>query len=176
MIDENQIMTMSNELVIYQSNELSSQIEVRIENDTIWLMQNQIVKLCDSSKDNISEHIKHIFDTGEFNDVSTVRKFRTVRTEENRNVTRELDYYSLDVIMNKNIYNFTVGELIKILEQYPKDMPVVVSGYENGYENFYHPFVKKVKHLPENPYWDGEFQIDENGTEVLLLEREVRDD
>jgi len=49
---------------------------------------------------------------------------------------------------NKNIYNFTVGELIKILQQYPEDMPVLVNGYENGYENFYHPFAKKVKHLP----------------------------
>ena len=77
---------------------------------------------------------------------------------------------------NKNIYNFTVGELIKILQQYPEDMPVVVSGYENGYENFYHPFVKKVKHLPENPYFIGQFQPDENGKEVLLLEREVRND
>ena len=78
--------------------------------------------------------------------------------------------------MNKDIYNFTVGELIKILQQYPEDMSVVVSGYENGYENFYHPYVKKVKHLPENPYYDGLFQIDDNGEEVLLLEREVRND
>ena len=78
--------------------------------------------------------------------------------------------------MNKSIYNFTVGELIKILQQYPDDMPVVVSGYENGYENFYHPFVKKVQHMPENPYYDGQFQPDDEGTEVLLLEREVRDD
>jgi len=77
---------------------------------------------------------------------------------------------------HKNICNFTVGELIKTLQQYPEDMPVVVSGYENGYENFYQPHVKKVKHLPENPYWDGQFQLDENGTEVLLLEREVRHD
>lgn len=77
---------------------------------------------------------------------------------------------------HKNIYNFTVGELIEILKQYPEDMPVVVSGYENGYENFYHPFVKKVKHLPEKPYWDGQFQLDDNGKEVLLLEREVRND
>jgi hypothetical protein len=76
----------------------------------------------------------------------------------------------------KSTYNFTVGELIKILQQYPEDMRELVSGYENGYENFYHPFVKKVKHLPENPYWDGQFQLDENGTEVLLLEREVRND
>lgn len=78
--------------------------------------------------------------------------------------------------MNKNTYNITAGELIKILQQYPEDMPVVVSGYENGYENFCHPYVKKVKHLPENPYWDGQFQLDENGKEVLLLEREVRND
>ncbi|TVQ12042.1 MAG: hypothetical protein EA361_11615 [Bacteroidetes bacterium] len=77
---------------------------------------------------------------------------------------------------NKNIYNFTVGELIKILQQFPVDMPVVVSGYENGYENFYHPYVKKVIHLPENMYYDGEFQLDDNGTEVLLLEREERYD
>jgi hypothetical protein len=77
---------------------------------------------------------------------------------------------------DKNIYNFTVGELIKILQQYPDEMPVVVSGYENGYENFHQPYVKKVKHLPENSYWDGQFQLDENGTEVLLLEREVRND
>ena len=75
-----------------------------------------------------------------------------------------------------NIYNFTVGELIKLLQEYPEDMPVVVSGYENGYENFYHPVVQKVKHQPDNPYWDGQFQLDDNGKEVLLLEREVRYD
>ena len=77
---------------------------------------------------------------------------------------------------DKNVFYFTVGDLIKILQQYPEDMPVVVSGYENGYENFYHPYVKIVKHLPENPYYDGRFQLDDHGTEVLLLEREVRDD
>lgn len=78
--------------------------------------------------------------------------------------------------MDKSIFNFTVGELMKILQQYPDDMPVVVSGYENGYENFYHPIVQKVIHMPENPYYDGEFQLDDKGTEVLLLEREERND
>lgn len=67
-------------------------------------------------------------------------------------------------------------ELIEILKHHPKDMPVIVSGYETGYENFYQPFVKKVKHLPENVYWDGEFQLDNNGIDVLILEREVRND
>ena len=91
---------MNNEIAIYQSNELTSQIEVRIEDDTIWLTQNQIVELFDSSKANISEHIKHIFETGELDDVSTVRNFRTVRREGKRNVTRELVYYNLDVIIS----------------------------------------------------------------------------
>lgn len=75
-----------------------------------------------------------------------------------------------------DIYNFTVGELIKILKQFPENMPVVVSGYEGGYENFYHPIVIKVKHFPENPYYEGQFQLDENGTEALLLDREGRHD
>lgn len=78
--------------------------------------------------------------------------------------------------MKIKIFNYTVGELIEILKEYPIDMPVIVSGYENGYENFYHPTVQKVEHLPENMYWDGEFQIDENGINALILEREERND
>ncbi len=77
---------------------------------------------------------------------------------------------------NEKKFNYTVAELIKILKQHPKDMPVIVTGYETGYENFYQPFVKKVKHLPENSYWDGEFQLDDKGTDVLILERNVRND
>jgi len=76
----------------------------------------------------------------------------------------------------REIFNYTVGELSEILKEYPKDMPVIVSGYESGYENFYHPNVQKVKHIPENMYWDGEFQIDENGIDALILERKERND
>ena len=78
--------------------------------------------------------------------------------------------------MNDDIYNFRVGELIKILQQFPEDMPVVVSGQDNGYENFFHPYVKKVIHQPENFYSEGQFQLDDNGTDVLLLRREERYD
>ncbi|MHC1778922.1 MAG: hypothetical protein AB9922_01640 [Bacteroidales bacterium] len=76
----------------------------------------------------------------------------------------------------ESIFFFTVGELIDILQQHPKDMPVLVSGYLNGYENFYYPIVKKVIHLPENSYYDGIFQLDDNGMEVLILAREMRYD
>lgn len=89
-----------NEIVVYQSDELSTRLEVRLEEETIWLTQQQIVELFDSSKANISEHIKHIFESGELKETATVRNFRTVRTEGNRKVSRELAHYSLDVIIS----------------------------------------------------------------------------
>lgn len=93
-------MTEPNEIVIYQSDELKTRLDVRVEDETIWLTQQQIVELFDSSKANISEHIKHIFETGELVESATVRKFRTVRVEGNRKVNRELIHYSLDVIVS----------------------------------------------------------------------------
>lgn len=93
-------MSSPNEIVLYQTDKLSTHIEVRIEDDTIWLTQQQIIELFDSSKANISEHIKHIFESDELDEGSTVRNFRTVRKEGNRQVSRELLHYSLDVIIS----------------------------------------------------------------------------
>ena len=63
---------MKDEILIYQADELSTRFEVRIEDETLWMTQSQIVNLFDSSKANISEHIKHIFTTGELNENTTV--------------------------------------------------------------------------------------------------------
>ena len=86
-----------NEIVIYQAEQLSQQIKVRIDDETIWLTQAQIVTLFDSSKANISEHIKHIFQTGELDENSVVRKYRTTAADgKNYNVK----HFSLDVIIS----------------------------------------------------------------------------
>jgi len=90
----------NNEILIYKSNELTTSIEVKLEDETIWLTQVQIVRLFDSSKANISEHIKHIFQTGELQKASTVRKIRTVRVEGNREVSRFLTHFNLDMIIS----------------------------------------------------------------------------
>ncbi len=90
----------NNEILIYKSNELTTSIKVKVEDETIWLTQVQIVKLFNSSKANISEHIKHIFQTGELQKASTVRKIRTVRVEGNREVSRSLTYFNLDMIIS----------------------------------------------------------------------------
>ena len=77
-----------------------AQVEVRFEDETAWLTQPQIVTLFDSSKANVSEHIKNIFNSGELDAESTVRKFRTVQTEGGREVSREILYYNLDLIIS----------------------------------------------------------------------------
>ena len=77
----------------------SISLDTKLENDTIWLTQDMIVTLFNSSKANISEHISHIFQEEELDRESTVRKFRTVRKEGSRNVSRNLEYYNLDMII-----------------------------------------------------------------------------
>ena len=67
------------EMLLYQDENGSTQIEVRLENENVWLTQAQLVTLYQSSKANVSEHIKHIFEEGELEEKVTVRKFRTVQ-------------------------------------------------------------------------------------------------
>ncbi|MBT3210202.1 MAG: DNA-binding protein [Bacteroidetes bacterium] len=93
-------MSNKNEIILYQPDDLSTKLEVRVEEDTIWLTQVQIVTLFDSSKANISEHIKHIFQTNELEENPTVRKIRTVQKEGNRTVSRDLIHYNLDMIIS----------------------------------------------------------------------------
>lgn len=87
------------EIVLYQPDE-STRLEVRLEDETVWLTQAQMIALFNSSKANISEHISNIYKQGELMQESTVRKFRTVRKEGNRMVSRELDFYNLDMIIS----------------------------------------------------------------------------
>ena len=87
------------EIIIYTSDDGSISLDTKLENDTIWLTQDMIVTLFNSSKANISEHISHIFQEEELDRESTVRNFRTVRKEGSRNVSRNLEYYNLDMII-----------------------------------------------------------------------------
>ncbi|MBO4866152.1 MAG: virulence RhuM family protein [Ruminococcus sp.] len=88
------------DIIIYQTDDGDTKIDVRFVDETVWLTQAQLVELFHSSKANISEHIRNIYEEGELEEVSTVRKFRTVRQEGSRNVERELVYYNLDLIIS----------------------------------------------------------------------------
>ena len=87
------------EIILYQPDE-TIKLEVRMEDETVWLTQAQIVELFQSSKANISEHIKNIYEQEELEESSTVRDFRTVRQEGRRQVVRNLTYYNLDAIIS----------------------------------------------------------------------------
>ena len=72
---------MKNEIILYQSAELLARIEVRVEEEAVWLTQAQIVNFFVSSRANISEHVKNIFQTAELQKESTIRNIRTVQKE-----------------------------------------------------------------------------------------------
>jgi hypothetical protein len=91
---------MTSDILIYQNQEGNIKIDVRLQEETVWLTQAQMGQLFGKDKRTISEHISNIFNEGELEKSSTVRKFRTVQTEGNREVERELDHYNLDVIIS----------------------------------------------------------------------------
>ena len=102
MADEKEIVPDENQgdIVIYQTEDGDTKIDVRFVDETVWLTQQQMAELFQSSRTNIVEHIQHIYEEGELDEASTCRKFRQVRTEGNRQVTREIPYYNLDMIIS----------------------------------------------------------------------------
>ena len=86
-------------MLIYQSDDGLIKIDTKFENETIWLTLDQMSELFQRNKSTISRHIKNIYDDGELTPESTVAKFATVQNEGNREVTRNIDYYNLDVII-----------------------------------------------------------------------------
>ncbi len=88
------------ELVIYQTDDGTTRINVRFVDETVWLTQQQMADLFQTSRTNVIEHIRHIYEEGELEETSTCRNFRQVRTEGKRLVNRELPYYNLDMIIS----------------------------------------------------------------------------
>ena len=96
------------EILIYQTDDGQTNIEVKIEDDTVWLTQQQMSELFQTSRTNVVEHIKHIYEEGELDEISTCRNFRQVRKEGNREVTRQIPYYNLDMIISLGYRNKSV--------------------------------------------------------------------
>ncbi|MGP1612300.1 MAG: virulence RhuM family protein [Catonella sp.] len=88
------------DLVIYTADDGNTKIEVNFIDDTVWLSQQQMAELFKTSRTNIVEHIGNIYDEGELDKNSTCRDFRQVRKEGNRNVSRNIPFYNLDMIIS----------------------------------------------------------------------------
>lgn len=94
---EDRLHMVENEILIYQTEDGQTKIDVKFEDETVWLTQAQLCELYQTSKSNISEHIKHIFEEGELEENSVVRKFRTTAADgKNYNTI----HYNLDMIIS----------------------------------------------------------------------------
>ena len=91
---------MDNKFLLYTTASGNVDVSVYLEDETLWLTQKEITILFGVSNSTISEHFKNIFESGELEEIRTVRKFRTVRQEGERQVTRELEHYNLDAIIS----------------------------------------------------------------------------
>ena len=98
------------EVIIYQTQDEQTRMEVRFRGETAWLSLNQMAELFQRDKSVISKHIKNVFDEGELAPTGTVAKYATVQLEGKREVQREVEFYNLDVVISVG-YRVTSGRL-----------------------------------------------------------------
>ena len=137
------------EIIIYQADDGETKIDVRFEEETVWLTQAQLVELYQSSKANISEHIKHIFEEGELEENSVVRNFRTTATDGKFYNTK---FYNLDMIISLGYRVKSIVATIshkqavdKALEKYRKYQVKTLSPVEKAYLETIKSIEKKAK-------------------------------
>ena len=88
------------QVILYQTPDGESKIEVRLENDTVWLSADQMAELFQRNKSTISRHVKNVLEDGELEEASTVEFFATVQNEGDRKVERKIAFYNLDMIIS----------------------------------------------------------------------------
>ncbi len=137
---------MKNNIIMYTSKDGNVKVDVSLKNDDIWMSQNELAKLFDTTKNNISIHMKNIFESGELEESSTVKNFLTVQQEGTRNVKRMVIHYNLDAIIavgyrinSKRATEFRIWAT-KVLKEY------MIKGFVLNDE--------KLKNNGESPYFE----------------------
>jgi len=135
------------DIVIYQTKDGLTKIDVRFEDETVWLTQQQMAELYQSSRTNIVEHIQHIYEEGELQEESTCRKFRQVQLEGTRQVSRELPFYNLDMIIS-------LGYRVKsmVATQFRRWATELLKEYLKKAEKEYQKYIKKNLSPVEKAY------------------------
>ena len=90
----------NDKIIIYQTNDGSINLEVKMDKDTVWLTQAQMVELFQTTKQNVSLHVNNVYKECELEEKSTVKEYLTVQNEGKRSVRRMVKYYNLDVIIS----------------------------------------------------------------------------
>ena len=92
---------LNDKIIIYQSEDGKTQLDVKLEGETVWLTQAQMVELFQTSKQNVSLHINNIYKEGELEKEATVKDYLTVQSEGARTIHRRVKYYNPDIIISR---------------------------------------------------------------------------
>ncbi|MHB9027943.1 MAG: virulence RhuM family protein [Candidatus Latescibacterota bacterium] len=90
----------NSQIILYQTEDGQTRLEVRLEDETVWLSQKMLAELFQKDVRTINEHVKNVFDEGELTPEATIRNFRIVQAEGTRQVIRQVDFYNLDMIIS----------------------------------------------------------------------------
>ena len=172
----------NNNIVIYQTDDGTTKIDVKLEDETVWLSQQQMADLYDTTKQNISLHIKNIFDEEELDINSTVKEFLTVQKEGNRKVERKVKYYNLDMILSlgyriksKVATNFRRWATERLKEYMIKGFTMDDERLKgNGGGNYWKELLARIKDIRSSPAEykesDSENLIDYNPKDSKSIE------
>lgn len=153
MIENNQ-----SEIIIYQTDDGQTRIQTRMQDETIWLTQAHIAELFQKSVATINEHIKHIYAEGELEESATLRNFRIVQTEGSREVSREVNFYNLDVIISVGYRvrshrgtQFRTWATARLREYLVKGFVLDEVRLERGAtDDYFDALVKQVTHIADS--------------------------
>ena len=158
-------MKNNSQIIIYITEKGETKLEVRLENETVWLTQKLMAELFQTTIPNINMHLKNIFDEGELDPKSTIKDFLIVRLEGNREVNRNIEYYNLDAIISvgyrikSNVANrFRQWATRHIMEYIVKGfildderfkilicLMIILKNYLNAFRTFAHPKGVSIK-------------------------------
>ena len=150
------------QILLYQSEDGRTKLDVRLENQTLWLNQKQLTEFFGKAKGTISEHIKHIFEDGELEEISVVRLFRTTATD---GKIYEVSHYNLDMVL---ALGFRVRSPMAVrFRQWAADKlkEYITKTYENGKEFAHHKLVAEILEAEAyfaHPYHSWERGLNEN--------------
>lgn len=147
---------MNSEILIYQNPEGDIKIDVRLEDETVWLTQDQMATLFGKARNTITEHIRNVYEEGELEQNRTSRKFRQVRLEGKREVEREIDHYNLDVIISvgyrvKSVQGtqFRIWATQRLREYIIKGFALNDDRFKSGSSmNYFNELQERIRQIP----------------------------
>jgi len=147
-------MANESQILLYRAGDGKTKIQVKLQDETVWLTQAQMAELFQRNVPTINEHIKNVYREGELEERATIRKFRIVQTEGKRQVTRDVDFYNLDVIISVGYRvkshrgtQFRIWATQRLREYIVKGFVMDDQRLAGGVTNYFDELVERVRRI-----------------------------